>query len=187
MARTPKEYRRLPGRGMDVDGNRLLAVSRSLCTAWMGKDHLLLVSRTGYTETYKRFYFCDIQAVIIRKTAASAFWNTVLAILAITLILFGIAVSDNIGKGFLFSFGGFFALLVLISLWRGATCVTHIKTAVQTEQLAAWHRMRAARKGMAILRPRLQEAQGGFLPAELKARLEEQILRQTQASAPGTT
>jgi hypothetical protein len=172
---------------MDVDGNRLFSVSRSLCTLWMGKDHLLLVSRTGYTETYKRFYFRDIQAVLIRKTAAAAVGNAVLAILAITLILFGIAVSDSIGRGFLFFFGGFFALLLLINLWRGSTCVTHIKTAVQTEQLAAWGRMRAARKGMAILRPRLQEAQGGLSPEELKARFEGQILRQTQASAPGTT
>jgi hypothetical protein len=74
-----------------------------------------------------------------------------------------------------------------LSLWRGSTCVTQIKTAVQTEQLAAWNRMRAARKGMAMIRPRLLEAQGEFSQEELKARLEEQILRQSQSSAPETS
>jgi hypothetical protein len=64
--------------------------------------------------------------------------------------------------------------------------MTHIKTAVQTERLGAWNRMRATRNGMAMIRPRLLEAQGELPPQELRARLEERILRQTQPSAPET-
>jgi hypothetical protein len=40
---------------------------------------------------------------------------------------------------------------------------------------------------MAMIRPRLLEAQGQFPQDELKARLEEQILRQSQSSAPETS
>ena len=115
----------------------------------MARDHLLLVSRTGYTETYKRFYFRDIQAVIIRKTATAFVGNIVLSILALGFILLAVTVSDAAFKIVWALIGGLFAFLFLLSLWRGSSCVTHIKTAVQTEQLAAWNRMRAARKGMA--------------------------------------
>jgi len=187
MPRAPKEYRRLPGRGTLLDGDKWYATSRALCTVWMGSDHLLLVSRAGYTENYKRFYFRDIQAIIIRKTATSLIGNTVLVILALGFFLWAADVSDSIARIVLALLGGFFTFLTLLSLWRGSTCVTQIKTAVQTEQLAAWNRMRAARKGMAMLRPRLLEAQGQFPQEDLKARLEEQILRQSQSSAPGTS
>ena len=181
--RARREYQRLPGRGTQVEGNRWLAVSRSLCTVWMARDHLLLVSRAYYTETYKRFYFRDIQAVVIRKTAAAFVGNIVLSIPALGFILLAVSVSDTAFKIVWALIGGFFAFLFLLSLWRGSTCVTHIKTAVQTEQLAAWSRMRAARKGMAMIRPRLLEAQGQLPPEELRARVEDQILRQTQPSA----
>jgi hypothetical protein len=184
--RAPKEYQRLPGRGTQVEGGRWFAITSSLCTVWMARDHLLLVSRIGYTETYKRFYFRDIQAIIIRKTATAFVWNIVLSIVALGFILPAVGVSDATAKIVLALIAGFFTFLVLWSLWRGSSCVTHIKTAVQTEQLAAWNRMRAARKGMALIRPRLLEAQGEFPQAELRARLEEQILRQTQASSAET-
>jgi len=165
-----------------VEGNRWLAVSRALCTVWMARDHLLLVSRTGYTENYKRFYFRDIQAVIIRKTSTAFVGNIVLSILALGFVLLAVAVSDASFTIVWAMVGGIFAFFFLLSLWRGSSCVTHIKTAVQTEQLAAWNRMRAARKGMAMIRPRLLEAQGQMPPEELKARIEDQILRQTQPS-----
>lgn len=185
-APSPPEYQRLPGRGMQVEGNRWLAVSRSLCTVWMARDHLLLVSRTGYTENYKRFYFRDIQAILIRKTATALIGNIVLMIVALAFILSAVEFSDPIARGILSFLGGFFVFLALLSLWRGSSCVTHIKTAVQTEQLAAWNRMRATRKAMAMIRPRLLEAQGEFPLAELKARLEDQILRRSQPSNPAT-
>jgi len=181
-----REYKRLPGRGMQVEGNRWLAVSRALCTVWLARDHLLLVSRTGYTERYKRFYFRDIQAIIIRKTATAFVWNIVLAIFALASVLLAVEVSDLVARLILSFLGGLFAFLVLLSLWRGPTCVTHIRTAVQTEQLAAWNRMRAARKGLGLIRPQLLEAQGEFSMPDLRARLEDQILRQTQPSAAQT-
>ena len=178
MPRAPKEYQRLPGRGTQVDGNRWLAVTRALCTVWMAHDHLLLISRTGFTETYKRFYFRDIQAVIIRKTTTAFVCNIILMILALAFILLAASLSDTTARIIWALIGAFFALLALASIWRGPSCVTHIKTAVQTEHLAAWHRMRATRKGMAMIRPRLVEAQGQFDPQELNARLEAQIPRQ---------
>jgi hypothetical protein len=187
MAKAPKEYRRLPGRGTRVDGNRLFAVSRSICTLWQGSDHLLLVDRTGFSETYKRLYFRDIQAVMIRKTAKGAVGNYVMGLLALLFFLWAMAVSNLPGRVALWIIGGFLALFTLVNLLRGPTCVTHIKTPVQTEQLPSWNRLRTARKGLDKVRPLLLEAQGAFFPEEVKAELEERLRRLSQTPPAATT
>jgi hypothetical protein len=186
MAKTPKEYQRLSGRGMRVEGYRLAAFSRSFCTLWLGADHLLLVDRTSFTETYKRFYFKDIQAVMIRKTAKAAVWNCVLGILAVLFFLWAMGVENLPGRVALWIVGGFFAIFALVNLSLGPSCMTHIKTPVQTEQLPCWNRLRAARKGMDRIRPRLLEAQGAFFPEELKAELAARLQRVSQSPPAGT-
>jgi hypothetical protein len=110
--------------------------------------------------------------------------NIFLVLLALGSVLWALAISDSVGRFVLLLIGGLFIFFLLLSLWFGSTCVTHIKTAVQTEQLAAWNRLRATRKGIALIRPRLLEAQGELPLEELKERLEQQILRQSQPSAP---
>jgi hypothetical protein len=173
MPRKPNEYQRLPGRGPRVDGSLLTGFSR----LWLAGDHLLLVERTGYTESYKRFYFRDIQAVMIRKTANAAMTSSILGIFALVFILWALAVDNLPGRVTLWIIGGIFAFFTLISLWRGPSCVVHIKTSVQTEQLPPWNRLRAARRGMERIRPRLLEAQGAYFPEELKAELEIRLGR----------
>jgi hypothetical protein len=187
MARAPKEYRRLSGRGMRVDGNRFFAVSRSICSVWEGEDHLLLVDRMGYTETYKRLYFRDIQAVMIRKTAKAAVQNCVMSILALLFFLWGTAVMNLPGRVTLWIIGGCFALFTLINLLFGPTCVTYIKTPVQNEQLPSLNRLRTARKAMNRIRPRLLEAQGAFTADEVKSELEERLRRLSQAPPAATS
>src|SRR4051794_34386591 len=52
---------------------------------WAGDDHLLLVSSSFAVESYRRFYYHDIEAFIIRPTNARRTWGIVNAIaLAIT-------------------------------------------------------------------------------------------------------
>jgi len=175
MAKTPNEYHRLPGQGRRVEGSRLISVSRSACSLWLGGDHLLLVDRVGYAETYKRFYFRDIQAVTIRKTNNATTTSAVLGLMALVSFVWALNVANLPGRVTLWIIGGGFALITLLNLWRGPTCVTHIKTSVQMEQLPPWNRLRAARQGMGKLRPQLIQAQGAFSPDELKAKLVERL------------
>jgi hypothetical protein len=184
MSKAPKEYKRLPGRGMRVEGNRVFAISRSVCSLWLGADHLLLVDRIGYTETYKRFYFRDIQAVIIRKTKKAVVGNYVMTILALLFALWALAVDNLPGRVTLWIICGLFVFFTLLNLWRGATCVTHIKTAVQTEQLPPWSRLSTAQKGMKRIRPNLLQAQGEVTGEELRAQLEALVRRQTAGPVP---
>ncbi len=174
MPKTPREYRRLSGRGMGTQGNRFFAVTRSYCSIWLGKDHLLLVEQVGFTESYKRFYFRDIQAIIIRKTAAAAITSAVLGIIALGLLAWALAVNGG-GRIALLILCGAFAVLTLLNVWPGSSCVTHIKTSVQTERVAAWNHLRAARKAMARIHPLILEAQGAFFPDEIKAELERRL------------
>jgi hypothetical protein len=187
MSKTPKEYQRLPGRGMRVDGNRMFAISRSLCSLWLGEDHLLLVERLGYTETYKRFYFRDIQAVIIRKTNKAAVGNYVLGFFTLLFAVWALYVRNLPGQVALWILFGFFGIFTLLNLWRGPSCVTYIKTAVQTEQLPPWNRLRATRKGMNRIRPQLLQAQGDVSAQELRVRLEDLLRRETQGPALDAT
>jgi hypothetical protein len=187
MSGTPKEYQRLPGRGLRGEGSRLLAFSRSFCQLWMGGDHLLLVDRTGYTETYKRFYFRDIQAVIIRKTSRATTWNWIMGSFALLFTLSALGVQEFGVRIVFWFFAGFFGLFTLINLLRGPTCVTHIKTAVQTEQLHAWNRLGTARKGMMKLRPHLLQAQGEISADELRVRLEDLLRHKAEGPATGPT
>ena len=187
MAKAAKEYTRLPGRGLRSGGFRLFSGSRAVCTLWMGRDHLLLVDRTGYTESYKRFYFADIQAIVVRRTSSASATTAVTGSLALGIFAWAFSISNIPGRVTLCIIGGLLALFALHGLWRGPSCVTHIQTAVQTDQLAAWNRIRAARKGLATLRPKLQEAQGVVAPEELRLQMMTQASGQTDGTASAPT
>ena len=72
-----REYKRLTRRGRQTTISSVSSVSSNL---WLGKDHLLLVESNGYSERYKRFYFKDIQALIIRKTKVGIIRAVVLGV-----------------------------------------------------------------------------------------------------------
>jgi hypothetical protein len=187
MSATPIKYRKLPGHGLRNTGGSLISVTREWCRLWLGDDHLLLVTRQGYTETYKRFYFRDIQAVIIRKTNKAVMFNAIWAIATFIFALWALAVQNLPGRVTLWIIAGIFGLCLLVNLLGGPSCETQIKTAVQTEQLPAWHRLRTARKGLARLRPLLLQAQGEIPADELRARLEDRLRDQTQGPAAEPT
>ena len=72
-----KEYHRLT-RARPRSAFAVAFISRS--SLWLGRDHLLCVDSSGYTETYKRFYFRDIQAVTIVATKRRTVFNGVLVV-----------------------------------------------------------------------------------------------------------
>jgi hypothetical protein len=170
--------------------SRTTFISRS--SLWLGKDHLLCVDSSGYTETYKRFYFRDIQAVILMASKRRAIWNWVLGPLtAILLVLLlgslpytgSTGPNSNLGEIVFFAFLGFvFAVPLLINNLLGPSCVCHLRTAVQTEELSSLNRLRRARKLLNRIRPLIAAAQGELSPGEIPARL-----RAAVGSADGTT
>ena len=156
MARPEKIYRRLPGKGTNlVQYIRL----------YQGPDHLLQVSSTGFNETYKRFYFRDIQAVVLRQSGWWMFWTilwgALTGLFTLPVVIFGL---EAIAAGV---FAVIFLVALLIHLLLGPTCAVFVRTAVQTEKLPTLKRLRAARKFLARLRPLVTAVQGQLSPAEL--------------------
>lgn len=158
------EYRRLT-RSKLRSGFAVAVASRS--SLWLGPDHLLVIDTSGYQETYKRFYFRDIQALTLTLTRTQVAWNWVLG--ALTTINLGgwalyftsnpalnpIVILVALGMTALVA-----APLVLNNAF-GPTCACHLRTAVQTEQLCPLSRLRYARRIIDRLRPLILEAQAG--------------------------
>ena len=152
-------YRRLPGTGKSaVHYIRL----------YEGPDHLLQITTSGYHETYKRFYYRDIQAVVLRKTDRWWLWGLILGVPGVLAVLIGLLLGG--GGGILLGLVGTILFFVAgLGFAGGPSCEGFIRTAVQTERLLSVGRLRRARKILARLQPLIAAAQGP-LSAEALAR-----------------
>jgi hypothetical protein len=169
-ADAPIQYRRLPGRGFARAQGTFLAFARISCRLWLGDDHLVQVeSMGGYTETYKRFYFRDIQAIILHETRVWMVLNIVLGLLTGSLLILLLATmpkgarwtGEEIAGGiFLGILVVLFGLFFILNLLGGATCRTYLKTAVHLEELPSLRRYRNVQKVMARIQPLIEAAQG---------------------------
>lgn len=151
MTAEKSPYRRLPGKkkGFFI-GNH---------TLWQGSDHLLQIySRLG-VEDYKRFYFDDIQAIITRKTATGKAQNIVIGALAGLFCFFAAAAGG--GWSLLPAIIATVLLLILmVNIFKGPTCETFLRTAVQTEKLHSLNRLKATQPVMDHLRSVIEGRQG---------------------------
>jgi hypothetical protein len=169
---------------------RFSVVSVTRSSLWLGEDHLLLAETTGYSETYKRFFFRDIQAFTIRKTKTRLVWNWVWgALLAISGLIIWAATHDNASPWPALVCGGIalviFGIPLLLNTLFGPTCACQIRTAVQTEDLPSLSRVRKTQKVMNRIRPEIIGAQGQLTGEEVSARLREGAL--TPAASPDPT
>lgn len=165
-------YTRLPGR-------RWLTVGM-IHKLWLGPDHLLAVAGSRYNETYQRFDYRDIQALVSRRTRRRLAIGLALGIPAILIILIGAAAEGWSGvAGGLFLTGPLL-LAAAVNALRGPTCVSHLRTAVSVVELPSLARARAFERAVRMLRPRIVAAQGSLAPGEIEERLE----RMPSAQAP---
>jgi hypothetical protein len=146
---------------------------QSRASLWLGPDHLLSVDTNGYSETYKRLYFRDIQAIAIRESPRRSVWNAIL-MLPTVICFVGLVITALAGKNIagIIIWSLFFALVAIpfvVNNVRGATCACQLRTAVQTEDLPSLCRVRQTRKILEKIRPLIAAAQGGELPAETVA------------------
>jgi hypothetical protein len=160
----------------------------SRISLWLGSDHLMLVERSGFTETCKRFYFRDIQAITVRETSRRTVWNAVLtAPLAICLLGFIISASAPANTAAMITWSVIAVVCLLpfvINNLRGTTCACQLRTAVQTEDLTSLCRLSQTRRVLDRLRPLIVAAQGQLTPDEVAARMQESVLAADAARNP---
>jgi hypothetical protein len=183
---TKKPYQRLPGTGYRrlvptwamfalffVIGIFVLLLRGRRVQLWLGGDHLLSVEWDGYREYYKRFRYSDIQAFIIRRTSEGLVWSVVAGWCAAIFGLCAYASSSLGALTFFWTLTGIFVLMLIYNLLSGPTCVSHLRTAVQTEQMPSLHRLRHAQKALELLRPSIVAAQGALATEEIPARMQQ--------------
>jgi hypothetical protein len=156
-------------------------VSTTRASLWAGKDHLLQIDNTGFSEAYKRFYFRDIQALVLCKTDTWLYRAVAYAAVASLCGLIAIIGGGPVASWFFGGMAGLFALLIAVDLMAGPTCKAYLRTAVQTEALAPLNRLRRAQKVFGILRPLITSAQEEL--ATRRAAPESQELASPAATA----
>jgi hypothetical protein len=127
-----------------------------------------------FSETYKRFFFRDIQSITIKTNGRRSIWNVVLGALLTLLVLEVVFDSGStawsVTMGIMLSITG---ILLLLNNLFGATCDVWILTAVQKEDLTPLSRVKRANTALDRLRPLIAQAQGQYTPEETVLRLRE--------------
>jgi hypothetical protein len=136
-------YRRLPGK------RRTLVSATSL---FLGPDHILQVRSNRIGEEYQRFYFQDVQSIVLRKTAPIHYvWAAVIVLVA----LLAARISGDARWPL-----GILAAGVLFLWLRGPSCNVRLRTAVTSERLHSLHRLKTAERVLPIVREQVEGVQG---------------------------
>ncbi len=151
MAPKEKIYHRLPGRPFSPIG---------VSSFWNGPDHLLLVESVFFGERYRRFYYKDIQAVVMYRTGLNRVWT---ALWGALVLLFGVVALRV--EGTPFTSGTLFVICLaalVANLLLGPCCRVFLQTAVQRQRLGTLRRVRTAAKAMDRIKALVEAQQGGW-------------------------
>ena len=135
-------------------------------TLWLADDHLLAVEFNGYTESYKRYLFKDIQALTALRTKESTVVTVICAALAavaaipVLLLLLPPITRPTVWEWVTGALAFLFLVLLAINLLRGPTCVCHVRTALGLNELPSIRRLRHFSKVVERLRPLITTVQG---------------------------
>ncbi|MGD9216899.1 MAG: hypothetical protein PVJ84_18955 [Desulfobacteraceae bacterium] len=151
MVKKEQRYRRLPGRPIFSFAGKSL---------WQGADHLLYVESLFFKERYKRFYYKDIQLLLLKRNTIHWAWTFVWGALALVFGIIAIAVSQAP-----YVSGTLLACCLaalLANLIMGPSCTVYLQTAVQVQKLANLRRVRTAGKVMTVIKTLVEERQGAW-------------------------
>lgn len=153
MARKERKYKRLPGRPFSPFEVRSL---------WQGPDHLLWVESVFFKEHYKRFFYTDIQSIVLQRTDAHVIWACIWGVLAFICGLIAyLADGTPLVSGF---FAMLFTVLLVADIVIGPACTVYLQTAAQVQKISSLRRIRTARKTMDRIKGLVEAAQGPWDP-----------------------
>lgn len=124
---------------------------------WVAQDHVLAVTSSGYTDNYKRFYFRDIQGILVEDSDRSFYikisFSLLLAALLIICVLSGATWSSYL----------FWTLIlgtpIVMDIVKGPTCKVFLVTQVQSVRLKAISRRARLEKFLQAVQPLIEAAQ----------------------------
>ncbi|MDH3348539.1 MAG: hypothetical protein OEM02_10645 [Desulfobulbaceae bacterium] len=125
---------------------------------WQANDHFLVVENNGYTQSYKRFYFSDIQALILRVTKRHLIYAWCFGIGALLSFFSAYFLPWPENTPFLI-FGLLFTILFGVNWYKGPTCKSSLITRVQSHPLHLV-RLKIARRIFFKWRKIIEQEQG---------------------------
>ncbi|MBV9128347.1 MAG: hypothetical protein JO117_09705 [Verrucomicrobia bacterium] len=173
-----QNLQRLPGRAPMF--LQFVGLNASL---WLDDACLLLADSQLLRDSYRRFYYADIQALQLRRTSRGLVYN-ILALLGIVFCLLIFAAVNSRGAHvFWLGAAVVSAILLTINLLRGPTCRCQVQTAAGRVALVSLSRARAARRAFARIRERIAAAQGALpAPESVAQRLNLHLAQMNQRS-----
>lgn len=127
-------------------------------TLWQAEDHLLYMESLFFRERYKRFYYNDIQSIVLQRTGIHRTWSIVWGAFA---LLFGIIALLVPGPPYVSgTITVLFLLAFLANLAMGPSCSVYLQTAVQLQKISCLRRLRKADKVMTRIKLLIEEKQG---------------------------
>src|SRR5258706_15387609 len=103
-------------------------------TLWLAADHILSVDSHRFSEEYKRYYFKDIQAIIVRQTGYTAMSKAIDLVFAIFLALLALAAWRLQSRSAAIA-GGLILIGFVIFKSLGPSCVCELITPVSYARL----------------------------------------------------
>ena len=159
-------YRRLAGRTAWL---RFGGVSAPITKLWLGPDHLLKVERSAGSEKYKRFFYRDIQAILIEASSRRYYLNVfglaVIGLIFLLTLVFSRSATTGLLTAFILS-SPFIAGLI-VNLLLGPTSSAQLVTAVGTETLSSLSRMRRGTEALQRIGEEVTKIQGELPSAKL--------------------
>lgn len=156
---TPAAYRRLPGR---TAWFRFGGTNSPSCSLWLGPDHLLKVERSATRETYKRFFYRDIQSILLEKSSRLRTLATFNGIALVLMLILAALINRFSLNGAIFC--GVcalpFAIGIAVNFVLGPTCETVLVTAVGTERLSSLGRIARAVPTIQQVTAEVEKTQG---------------------------
>lgn len=159
---------------------------------FMAKNHVMHVSRNrvSFTESYKRFYFEDIQAITLRPTATITAVN-IFALLGVGLFGLGFLMSEGTQATVFAIITALILAWLIGSLRLGPSCACQIQTAVQVERLTALFRRKQSLIAIEKIARQASLAQGEFNAEHLSTYAREmtspQVAQNTTPQASPST
>lgn len=175
MAKAPKLYTRLARSPLQIGTYKSL---------WLAEDHFMQVESSGYSESYQRFQFSDVQGFFIQASSRRLYWNlfwSLWALVAAIPFIFALVEEEVPGASlvFLIIAAGF----LLSNNLLGPSCRVYLVTKVQTLHLAGVARRRKANAVLGRLQPLIERAQSSLVMPTAAATVAATVVTGADSSA----
>ncbi|HBC86138.1 MAG TPA: hypothetical protein DCZ94_04200 [Lentisphaeria bacterium] len=146
----PIQYRKI------CKGGDFLRSSR----IYMAEDHLLYVLSNGYTEEYRRFFFKDIQYIVLCQTRSWWVYTGIWGFIGAGILAMMFFAASEFGEmtASVIAVLGFLPLMVNFLLGTSARAV--IKTITSEEKISLTPRYRSSLKVLAEIKAKIEVVQG---------------------------